>query len=62
MYSNISPVDFCSQVDYGIKLVDYMIKNRIKCMDPTANAQEQFTSELQKDFKGMVTILIFDAS
>lgn len=41
-----------SQIDYGIKLVEYMLKNDIKCMDPKEHAQEKFSAQLQKDFKG----------
>lgn len=39
-------------MEYGVNLVEYMIKNNIKCMDPKEDAQEKFSSQLQRDFKG----------
>ncbi|KAI8077569.1 putative FAD-binding monooxygenase [Thamnidium elegans] len=40
------------QVDYGISMIEYMLKNNITCMDPTEKAQEKFTTKLQSGFKG----------
>jgi hypothetical protein len=43
-----------SQVQYGIDMVKYMVKNNIRYMDPTEKAQEAFSSDLQSRFKGTV--------
>ncbi|CAO0799620.1 unnamed protein product [Mucor circinelloides] len=43
-----------SQIDYCIKMMSYMIKNRIICLDPTEKAQDTFSSDLQSRFKGTV--------
>lgn len=41
-------------MDYGINLIEHMLKNNITCMDPTEKAQEKFTAKLQSGFKGTV--------
>ncbi|CAO3607286.1 unnamed protein product [Mucor hiemalis] len=43
-----------SQVNYGIEMVRYMIKNNITSLEPTEKAQEAFSSDLQSRFKGTV--------
>lgn len=40
------------QIDYGIRLLEYMLKNNIQCMDPKEEAQDKFSAQLQKGFKG----------
>ncbi|CAO3618430.1 unnamed protein product [Mucor fragilis] len=40
------------QIDYGIRLLDYMLRKNIQCMDPKKDAQEKFSAQLQRDFKG----------
>lgn len=43
-----------SQVNYGIEMVRYMIKNKITSLEPTEKAQEAFSADLQSRFKGTV--------
>lgn len=43
-----------SQIEYGVRMIKYMIKNNISTMDPTEKAQETFSSDLQSRFKGTV--------
>ncbi|CAO3607274.1 unnamed protein product [Mucor hiemalis] len=40
------------QVEYGINMVEYMMKQNITCMEPSEMAQEMFSKQLQRDFKG----------
>ncbi|KAG2208916.1 hypothetical protein INT47_011056 [Mucor saturninus] len=43
-----------SQVDYGIRMIKYMMKNKIASLDPTEKAQETFSADIQSKFKGTV--------
>lgn len=41
-------------MDYGIRMIKYMMKNKIASLDPTEKAQEKFSADLQSKFEGTV--------
>lgn len=43
-----------SQVNYGVDMIKYMMKNKITTLDPTEKAQATFSANLQSKFEGTV--------